>query len=517
MTTTHHLAACVLLLACAGTAQNQTVLFTGRFPFVSFGSTNERPGGAISQLAEFDINHVTPGATAIAESLVPSSMLQCYLGDGNNDGNYTKFAGFKTYFENIQIGGLFVKDADRGAVTWDKVFFTVRDNVVGKDIEVVTTGGLPAQTLVPGDWVRMRPNGTFEYFLTAAQLQVAAGAPPTGAISVFGAHALLQTSTGDLYYVPVQGGQWLSHTSPSVFAQDGAICKIDAGSIVYDANGNVASLAPLSARLIIDETQGGPGPQPLTTRQMAANSGAQDRTGAPVVIAGIFGKVCGLAFDPAGGTFTSTYPDANSTFTSEPNLLFCSDAGSYAGTIWSTANLGSVATINGVLCGSTTPGVPANGSWLGVQFDAANFQPSVMGFALVDALGYSPLLLDQNGYGALAGAGSAPTWDLDLKGPAFTPALLVATFGPFTPGGVLASLPLVAFPPVFTGDSHQDVFVAVGGQTLSLAVTDGNGYGTWSFANPNTGGFVGAVFVLQAAAIVGSQLQLSTPTLTQLK
>lgn len=140
--------------ACVAQAQLQTVLFTGRFPAVSLDSVNERPGGAITRLDEFDINHLIPAPGNAARSLLPSTTLQTYLGDGNNDGNYTKFAGFKTYFENIQIGGLFVKAADRAAVTWDKVFFTVRDNVVGKDIEVLTAGGTTVRTLVAGDWLR---------------------------------------------------------------------------------------------------------------------------------------------------------------------------------------------------------------------------------------------------------------------------------------------------------------------------------------------------------------------------
>ena len=67
---------------------------------------------------------------------------------------------------------------------------------------VFTNGGTAVHTLVPGDWIRLRPNGNVEFFMTASQLAVAAGAPPATGISVPGAHALLQTAAGDLYYVP---------------------------------------------------------------------------------------------------------------------------------------------------------------------------------------------------------------------------------------------------------------------------------------------------------------------------
>jgi hypothetical protein len=513
-------------LAALASAQQQTILFTGRFPFQSLDTPNERAGGAITRLEEFDFSHNTPGAGAVARTLLPATAMQCYLGDGNNDGNYTKFAGWKTYFQNIGVGGIFVKASDRASVTPDKVFFSVRRNaattgsgsVGALQLEVLTANGTTPYTLVPGDYVRLLPNGNVEFFMTAAQLQVAVGTQ-SGAASI-GAGALLQAANGDLYYSPVDGGHWVNGMSTGIAnAQDGGIVKIDFANITYDANGNVQSFAPNSARLIINEAAGGPAGA-LTVRQMTLNSGAVDRNG-NALLATSYGKTVGLAFDPNGGTFPSNWPDAAGNFTQEPNLLFTSDGGAYAGTLFSTAPSisggGSVAVLNGVTCGSTTVGVPANGSWLGVQLDIANFQPTLMGFTLCDALAYQPLIIDQNGFGRLPVAATQPNWDVDVFSGPFTPTFLFLSTGPTAPGGFVASVPTPFVPLSFTGDSWNDVFLLNGPFSLGLAVTDPFGYGTVSVPNPNTGGFTGFTLLVQGLALQPTGFQLSSPMLVQLQ
>jgi hypothetical protein len=515
-------ATAALLCAAASLSAQQSILFTGRFPFVSLDSVNERPGGSASRIDEFDFAFVTPGPGAFARSLQPATAHQAYLGDGDNNGNYTKFNGFKTYFENVQMGGLFVKAADKASVTPHKVFFTVRDNVTtaGKDIEVFTTNGTAVHVMRPGDWVRFTSNGNVEFFVTADQLDTAAGPPAAGGTSIKGAHALLQTPGGDLYYVPVQGGHWVNGNFGGIplFAQDGAICKIDAAAITYDGSGNVQSIAANSARLVIDEVAGGTSPAPITIRQMVLNSGAQNRDGIPAVVAATFGKLCGIDFDPNGGTFQSTFQDPAGNYTNEPNLVWCSDAGSYAGTIWSTASNGTVATINGVLCGSLTPGAPATGSWLGVNFDYANFQPSLMSLVLTNAVAYEPLVLDMPAFGALPPAATQPTWDIDAHGANGMVMFLVAQIGPLAPGGFPTSVPTAVLPPLFTADSYGQAFVAAAPISLGLGIANPSGYTAWSFANPHFGVFTGMTLLLQAAGLVGSSsFQLSNPVLMQLK
>lgn len=56
MTKTAPFLAGLLAFATLATAQApQTLLFTGRFPFVSFDSVNEPAGGEITKLSEFEV------------------------------------------------------------------------------------------------------------------------------------------------------------------------------------------------------------------------------------------------------------------------------------------------------------------------------------------------------------------------------------------------------------------------------------------------------------------------------
>jgi hypothetical protein len=508
------------LPAAALTAQLQTVLFTGRFPFTSQSAAYERPNGAISRLEEFDFSYSIPVPGFAAKTLLPATAMQCYLGDGNTDGNYLKFANWKTYFQQIGIGGIFVKASDRAAVTWDKVWFTVRRNAAATggnspgtlQIEVLTNNGTTPYTLVPGDWLRLLPNGNVEFFLRQTQLVTAVGAQSGSA--TIGAGALLQAANGDLYYSPVDGSHWVNgNQGGTSVAYDGAILKIDAANITYDANGNVQALAPNSARILINEITTVP-----NVRGLVAASGAVDRFGAALSAPAYgYGKTVGLAFDPNGGTFTPALPNSTGAFPPEPHLLFVSDGGSYAGTIFSTANNGSIATINGLLCGSNQLGVPANGSWLGVVQDAANFQPTYMGFTLCDAISETPLVIDQNGFGSLPLASAQATWDVDVSTQPTTAVFLFLSLGPTGPGTAPLSVPTGFVPLGFTADSWDDVFLTGGLATFGFTVTDANGLGTVTVPNPNTGGYTGVTLIVQGVGLAPGGFQLSTPLLAQLQ
>ncbi len=509
----------VLAIACLCTTvvgQNTSLIFTGRFPFKSLDAPNERVGGSINQLEEFDFSFVTPGAGAFARSLQPATAHEAYFGDADGDGNFTKFFGFKTYFQNIQMGGLFVKHADKGNATHDKVFFTVRTNAAPLQLEAFLNNGTAVQVLRPGDFVRFSGNGNLEFFVTQDQLDLAAGLPPAGQANTKGASAMCQDAARNLYYSPASGGHWVNGGLAPAFANDGSIVMIDAASIIYDAQGNVASMAPNSAHLLVEETQPGPSTNPLFVRQMVLNALAFDRTGVPIVVGGIFGKISGLDLDPNGGTFTSRWPDAGGGFPQVPNFVFTSDPGSYGGTIFSTINNGSVAVINGITCGSLVAGVPANGSWLGVQLDVANSQPSLMGLCLVDAIPFEPMVLDMPSFGAVQPAAAQPLIDIDVHG---IPGAVAIVFADFPTGAFPLSVPSSFVPLPLAAGSHSQAFPIFAPLQIGLNVTDSFGYTTFSVGNPNAGTLTGAVAVLQGGLLdlVTGAITLSNPVLLQFK
>ena len=137
-------------------AQVKAILYTGRFPFVSLAAAFERPGGAISQLSEFDFSYSVPVPGGLgALPLATAANLQCYLGDGDGDGSYLKFDGWKGYFENIGIDGVFVKFADTANASFETIYWTPRLDGV-KTMEVLDNNGTPEQLRAAVDalWTR---------------------------------------------------------------------------------------------------------------------------------------------------------------------------------------------------------------------------------------------------------------------------------------------------------------------------------------------------------------------------
>ncbi len=515
---TTHTVLTLTVLATSLVAQNSLV-FTGRFPFQSLDTVNERVNGSINRLEEYDFSVVTPGAGAFARSLQPATAHQAYYGDGNADGNYTKLFNFKTYFQNVQMGGLFVKSVDKAVLRSDRVYFTVRSNVVGLQFEAFLNNGTGVAVVRPSDFVRFTGGGNLEYFITADQLDIAAGPPLPGFSSIKGASAMCQDVAGNLYYSPAQGGQWINGNLGGPFlANDGSIVMIPASAITYDGNGNVQAIAPNSSRILVEESVVGPGPQPISVRQMVLNAQTFDRAGLPIAVTGVYGRTSGLDLDPNGGTFLPNFPDSTGAFPPAPNFVFCSDPASYGGSIWSTTNNGTAAVINGITCASTTSGVPANGSWLGVSLDLVNFQPSLMGLVVTGQILYEPLVLDMPSFGAIQNSGVQTTIDIDVHGNATNFIVLLADFNIPAIGGFAPSVPTVFLPLALTPFSHFQSFPIFAPTDLGLQLTDSNGYAIYSLGNPHAGQFAGIPMILQAGALdfFGS-ITVSNPVQAQFK
>ena len=511
----------VILLAASAVPlsaqQRSTLLFTGRFPFVSLDHANERPGGSISQLSEFAISMVSPGAGAFARTWVPATTQECYMGDVTGTGDYTPLAGLKTYFQRINIAGPFVRHADKARADARRFFWTVRDVEPTIDIVVQDQNGGVAVPVLPGDFVRLTSNGNVEYFITQAQFLTAAGAQ-TGTFAA-GASALCQDAQGNLYYSPAEGGQWINGNrlvSGPEFAFDGAIVKIPASAITYDARGNVQAVQPDSAYMVFQETSPGLNGGP-SMRQLVTTANAYDNSGA--VLLQTTTNLVGLDLDPNGGTITAAWPlgdpSTGGTYDTLPNLVFTWDSGSWGGTIFSTANNGSIAIINGIKCGSDLSGVPADGSWLGVMSDVANFQPTLMGLQVIPEPGFAPLVADAPNFGALQP--SSP-FELDYLTAPNSVVGTVAQFGPLGNGSVPSS---IDFNQVFGPASWNTLFTIplAGLQPIGLPVISSapSGYATLAFPNPVTTALVGVTLVFHGVSPAGSGVQVSNPTIVQLK
>ncbi len=508
------LASGLLALACAPIAAQKSVLFTGRFPFTSLDDVNERAGGSITQMSEFDISMVTPGPGAVARTFwQPTTTMETVMGDAYNDGNYTRFQGLKTsYFEQWNFAAPFVKFADQANCTWDKVYWTVRDNAVNKNFTVKTTNGTATAVIQPGDFFRYGKNGSAEFFITQTLIMKAAGAQP-GTFKP-GASAICQDAARNLYYSPAQGGHYVTaNTGLPVYQYDGSICMIRAQDITYDALGNVQDVVQDSAFVIFAEILNGT----TTVRGMMANSGAMNNAGAAITISN---NMVGLALDPNGGTITAAVAwGTNQIFEIVPNFIWVDDGGTYAATVWSTrinpnnSLPGSVAVINGVTMGSTSG--PATGAYWGVKQDIANFQPTTMGLALIDTPAVQPFLADAPNHGAILSTDTNIDWDFHA-GPG-TVVAAVLSVGPLTPNqvpfGIDASFLL-----------GNDSFRCIYGLTSQIAsmvvgVTSPGGYANLQLPRPTQGGLTGLSLIVHGIKFTSTPIgfAVSNPVISQFK
>jgi hypothetical protein len=505
-------------------AQNRhTLVFNGRFDFVSLDAANHV--GATTRLREFDLSIVTPGAGAVARSWLPTTAIHAMWGNGNNDGNHTTFHTWKTVFEQFNFAGPFVKYADRSTTDARNVFWTIRDFDVNKRFEVFTNNGAQRVQIRPGDFFRFRANGNTEFFVTRTLIDKARGIDRQNRAERGGASAIVQDANGDLYYSPAQGGHWVhgnNGVALPVFATDGAIVRIAAADITYDAAGNVQDVVADSAHIVIPETGSGPNGQP-SIHQMVLNAGAVDRNANPIgtgLAGGTPANMVGLALDPNGGTLVASLPYGPSqTFPTIPNFVFVWDNGGYAGTIFSTAPNtlslpGSVAVINGVKMGSDVVSVPATGAHIGVQLDVPNFQPTFMGLAIVNALPVDPFVIDAANDGAILP--TDPTIDIDVSAGPTTPVYLLLAVGPLGAGTFGSSIDVSGI--VAPNQSFRSFYAVNSPLGLFAGVTDGFGYLTFTLPNPN-------LSVLQGLTLVWQGLRpttfgypaLSTPLLQQIK
>jgi hypothetical protein len=503
------------VLAPAPLCAQQAVLFVGRFPFVSLDDGNERPGGSITRLEEFDVSFVTPGPGAVARTFwLTTTTHQTLMGDAYGDANYTRFAGFKTRLEEFNFCGPFVKFADRTRADWDRVYWTVRD-AVNKQFRALHANGTQVVTIQPGDFFRFAKNGNVELFITQALIDRARG--PDQGPAAKGADCICQDAQRNLYYSPAQGGHYVSgNTGAPVFYNDGGIVMIRAQDIAYDGAGNVQDVVPSSAFAIFGETEQGPSGQP-TVRTLRSNSGARDNSGGPMPT---MGNMVGLALDPNGGTITASLPRVGNVFETVPNFVFTDDVDTMAATVFSTrvntgnGMPGSIAVINGVRFGDSQ--AAATGAWLGVKRDLPNGAPTMMGFCIVDAPQVEPFVADAPNHGAVARA--EPTIYLDFwSGTTPTFVSVLIGLGPTAPGQFPVGFDLGW---LLGPDSFRCGFGLVP-QLASLPIGPSNpfGYSSLQFSNPQDPALAGTTLLVHGFKLTTTipNFALSSPCLLQLK
>jgi len=174
----------------------------------------------------------------------------------------------------------------------------------------------------------------------------------------------------------------------------------------------------------------------------------------------------------------------------------------------------SIAVINGTKCGSDIPSVPGNGSWLGVKLDVPNFQPTVMGLAIVDGAPV-PFTADAPNDGAIQQADTGIF--VDLYPGVATPTYLFLSAGPVGPGLFQPSIDLSANP-LLGSDSWKLFYAANNFSLLSIGLGNANGYLTFQLPNIWQPALVGLTVEFQGLRSTSlTSLALSNPVQMQFK
>lgn len=354
-----------------------------------------------------------PGVAYTARPFLPISLQYAYVGDTDSDGQYVEDS---VDGPGGPLDAIFVKAGTVAPVTPRDVYFSI-----------TSTSGINIPGLQLSDVVRFVGQGVIDTFVTEAMIMTATGG------TTLNLDALCQSAAGDLFLS-------FSLTESLHFgsADDGDLLMIPAGAIGYDGAGNVTAIAANSAVRLATEAQ---------LIAMVNNSGFRTSVGGTVTTSF---ELSGLEIDPAGGTFTS--PEGGLTV---PNLLFCWNDFSNDGAIISTANGGTIATINGVAMGST---VATQGDQIGWLPDSTGTNgPGGLALIPFQDVAFAALNYPRN----LHTQGSGQTL-LQVQVSGGTPggvAAIALAFGPTTPGG---AFPVFPAPPPVLGELFLGAPITLG-------------------------------------------------------
>ena len=432
-----------LVLAGAGTAQHSILFAMDVDEFVLDGG-----GGLIGLgvLVEDEVGIVTPtGAGAYSAATFLSRGAQwAFLGDADMDG---RLVDASLDGPGLGTSAVFVKrftGAPVGPLVGPREVYVSKEGVDGFD-----------GAAEDGDVFRYSAQGVREVFISEDQLLTAIGQP----FDDLDLDAICQSDTGDLF-VSFES----TETVAGSFAKDGAVVRIPTEAINYDAGGNVLSVLPNSAAVVLGESD---------VSSMIFASGMATSVGGPP---SFFINVTALEIDPAGGTFFSPLNPGLEL----PNLLFGWSGFSNDGAVLSTSGGGSIAAVNGIALASTTA---TTGTQIGLLPDDTGLG-GLAGLALIPAR-LNPLIIEEWPSRLITNTSVLFTRSEASGGTPGAPAVFFTMFGPTAVG---SSLPVLTAAPIeghAFGDLTTLVILGVGffdpfGRTSQVTNLPGSLVGTSS-------------------------------------
>lgn len=448
----------VFSFAAALTAAEERVLFSTQNQLGTEQTVSGSGATHLQFLGDEAVGIVVPavGLGHSAETFFPAAGWNAQAGDENGDGLYNS---------SPLLGAVDALMTRFGSAA------SIRD-VYFSTSQLVGAAGCLA-TIRPGDIVRYQSGAAAEYFLTEGLIRQAFSIPANWPVNV----DALEVDPGGSIFLSFEDNL----VALGVAVADGAVLMIPAAAINYSASGLVLAVGAGSGEVALTEAE---------VDGMVVNARVQNPT---TGVVNVIGDLDGLALDPLGGTFTVLREDGPHTYA---NLLFCGQE-LLGGAILSTANLGSIPTLNGLYMAYPVAGGMnlTNGDHVGLS----RLAHDVGSLNALDVVGDSARLVMDAPTVSFPAAGP---FHIDLGGAdAFAPILMGFRVGPSVFCGVAPSVAVAT--PGF------DAFY--GPMTyLPIVLADADGFRRISGAYPG-GAPVGTAVVLQSWTFVGGQISLSSP------
>ncbi|MCA8974775.1 MAG: hypothetical protein KDC98_08635 [Planctomycetes bacterium] len=458
------------ITAAAATAQGSDFLYTTSQSELTLSGS----GGTVLRFIRPNdvVGLQSAPCPARAEKWAPRNAYEVMAGDENGDDSYQRTNLFGAIDALVSV-----RTNSVGTTTARHIYFSP-----AAPMGTVVSGGAG---LRPGDVGRIVRNGfgdgQVEYFLRAEQIQIALGLPATPVVIdvdavTFGPNVgIFLSLDSDIACSPCGG--------PTVM-RDGDVFCIPPWAYSWTTAGTIAGIAPGSAIRVYTEAM---------MNTMTANAMVADRFGACVTSAD---DIEALDID---WSIPSTYTVAGcGGVVAVPTLIYTAETLT-GGSILSTAFGG---TIHNGLCGPLGTGC-GFGPTLGLQI---GLRPptAAMGIpSYINSLSGNTRLFEFAAEAATPQIPAFNTATIDFVTPAVPLTWVFMSFAPGGPGAVRTSAPFIwgmfGFPDYYPMPNFMGT------------IPTGTGFG--SYTSPAIPFPVDLVF--QGATILGSSIEVSTPTMVE--